>query len=141
MSGSGWQHFDVLDVAYTAASTSNRLLLLAQCTIAISGTSCVFKFRNSTAAVDYIAPNVSSRQGSTARSHVGGTSWGMTQMFSQWVTPANTSANTYQVHFWDHNAGGIRVNSNHDNSDSATADRSRAISQMTILEFDSGVVV
>ena len=143
ISGSNWQEWTGLRNEYTASSTSNRLLHLCQTSVAIDATSCVFKFYNNTTGANTnnaVAPVDSNRQGATARSHVGGTSWGLSIMFSAWSTPPNTNANQYTVMGWDHNAGGIRYNSNHDNGDSFTCDRMRAISQYTIIEFSSGVV-
>ena len=52
----------------------------------------------------------------------------------------DTNAHQYSVYFADHNAGGIRINSNHNNADSSTTDNGRAASAFTIIEFDSGVI-
>lgn len=143
VSGSNWQEWTPLQLTYTAASTSNRLLFLAQVTVAISGTTCAFRFyNNTTGAIPTGAGGVAqgSRQAADSRSHVNSTSWKYSHIMQAFVTPPNTSANQYTIQGWDHNAGGVRINSNHDNNDGATADRSRAISLFTILEFGSGII-
>ena len=142
-SGANWQDIANLNLTYTAASTSNRMLFLAQVGFCISGTSCVFKFYNKTTGANPtggVAANVSSRVGTTSRSAVNGTGWGQQCFLNAWITPPDTSANQYSVYAWDHNAGGIRINSNLNNADSTNADDGRSYSQFTILEFGSAII-
>ena len=126
---------------YTASSTSNKLLFICQMTIAINATTCAFKFRDNTSNVDIdVANSDGSRMQGNGRSHVNSTSWAFTNMFTATHTPADTNAHQYSVYFADHNAGGIRINSNHNNADSSSTDNGRAVSAFTIIEFDSGVI-
>ena len=140
-SGSNWQEFNVMRNTYTASSTSNKLLFLCMMNIAISATSCNFKFYDNTTSADIdVADADGSRLRGNGRSHVNSTSWGNANFFTALHTPVDTNAHEYSVYFVDHNAGGIRVNSNLNNSDSSTTDNSRATSQFCIIEFDSGVL-
>jgi len=140
-SGSGFQELQMMRNTYTASATSNKLLFLCQMTIAINATTCGFKFRDNTSAVDIdVADADGSRQRGNARMHVNSTSWGSTSMFSALHTPADTNAHQYSVYFLDHNAGGIRINSNHNNTDSTSTDDGRGVSAFTIIEFDSGIL-
>ena len=144
ISGSSWQEFTNMRLTYTAASTSNRLLFLAQlCYANSSSTSIIFKFRDNTTGTDVAVANAAgSRPQATARGHNNSTSWGNTSYMQGWVTPTNTSAHEYSIYLFNHNGSTatMRVNSNSNNSDSSTADNSRGISQFTIIEFASGVL-
>tara|TARA_A100001391_G_C5005934_1_gene261986 strand:- start:38 stop:652 length:615 start_codon:yes stop_codon:yes gene_type:complete len=142
-SGSNWNEWTEFRLTYTAASTSNRLLFMAQiCHANTSATTTIFKFYNNTAGADVanaIADADGSRPRATGRGHNNSTSWGSTNYIQAWVTPINTSANEYTIQAYLHSGTG-RINSNSNNADSGTTDNARAVSQFTIIEFQSGIL-
>ena len=145
-SGANWIEWTEFQLTYTAASTSNRLLFMAQLVHAnSSATSTIFKFYNNTASADItgaIGDADGSRPRCTGRGHNNSTSWSGTHYLQAWVTPINTSANQYTIQAWNHNGSGntMRINSNSNNADSGTTDNARGVSQFTIMEFQSGIL-
>lgn len=143
-SGANWIEWTEFQLTYTAASTSNRLLFMAQLVHAnSSATSTIFKFYNNTASADItgaIGDADGSRPRCTGRGHNNSTSWSGTHYLQAWVTPINTSANEYTIQAWNHNAATTRINSNSNNADSGSTDNARGLSQFTIMEFESGIL-
>tara|TARA_Y100001937_G_C7012980_1_gene281809 strand:+ start:41 stop:679 length:639 start_codon:yes stop_codon:yes gene_type:complete len=134
-----------LNLTHQAASTSNRLLFIAQIVGAMNpgGSSWSYRFVDRTNSDPHSGNMNANAQGSRERcntkGYIDGTSWGATHPMMAFVTPASTNAIQYGIDIRHQHADWVS-NGNYDNGDTTTVDRSRGLSTFTILEFDSGVI-
>ena len=144
VSASGATRLEIagLELTHTAASTSNRLLFMAQITGAEAATSWYADFWNKTTSafpVGAVADAAGSRNRVTSKQGSNSTSWGNTIPMIAWITPPDTNANTYVVRMGTHSGTG-KYNSNGNAADSSSADDSTQQSSFTIMEIDSTIV-
>ena len=128
------------ELAFTAASTSNRLLFLVNCSIGLSASDSRIGFALfADGSVINAATGDAPASGNNKRVTTGGSTNADTNMDSQGMnyyhTPTSTSSITYSVRLFNGNTGTKTISLNYGAGMGEAASGYRGMSSMTILEI------